>query len=113
MPTIIAATAGSARHSLVLDYALRPLLSYMRAVVVPTGVFAAKEDFGGPEGAEFNKRIARAAGELASLIVEESGNVGGLGGVTAEGQNVRNRHSGSDPLNELTNFEDMLKGHSG
>lgn len=38
MPTIIAATAGSARHSLVLDYALRPLLSYMRAVVVPTGV---------------------------------------------------------------------------
>ncbi|CAB1038813.1 oxidoreductase [Corynebacterium diphtheriae] len=113
MPTIIAATAGSARHSLVLDYALRPLLSYMRAVVVPTRVFAATEDFGGPEGAEFNKRIARAAGELASLIVEESGNVGGLGGVTAEGQNVRNRHSGSDPLNELTNFEDMLKGHSG
>ena len=40
-PVLIAATAGTPRHSLVLDHALRPLFSYLRAVVVPTGVFAA------------------------------------------------------------------------
>ena len=45
-PVLIAATAGTARHSLVLDHAMRPLFAYLRAVVVPTGVFAATEDFG-------------------------------------------------------------------
>ena len=45
-PVLLAATGGTARHSLVLDHALRPLFSYLRAVVVPTGVFAASEDFG-------------------------------------------------------------------
>lgn len=64
-PVIIAATAGSARHSLVLDHALRPLFSYLHAIVVPTGVFAASEDFGGPE---LTKRIDRAAAELAALV---------------------------------------------
>jgi FMN reductase len=37
-PVLIGATAGTARHSLVLDHELRPLFSYLRAVVVPTGV---------------------------------------------------------------------------
>jgi len=45
-PVLVAATAGTARHSLVLEHALRPLFTYLRAVVVPTGVFAATEDFG-------------------------------------------------------------------
>ena len=40
------ATAGTARHSLVLEHALRPLFSYLKASPVPTGVFAASEDFG-------------------------------------------------------------------
>lgn len=64
-PVLIAATAGTARHSLVLDHALRPLFSYLRAVVVPTGVFAATEDFGQPG---LDQRIDRAAGELAALV---------------------------------------------
>ncbi|CAL9519215.1 FMN reductase [Streptomyces pilosus] len=63
-PVLIAATGGSARHSLVLDHALRPLFSYLRAVVVPTGVYAASEDWGA-EG--LDGRIERAAGELAAL----------------------------------------------
>lgn len=63
MPVLIAATGGSARHSLVLDHALRPLFSYLRAVVVPTGVYAASEDWGA-EG--LDARIGRAAGELAA-----------------------------------------------
>ncbi|MEV0171011.1 FMN reductase [Streptomyces sp. NPDC050803] len=64
-PVLIAATGGTARHSLVLDHALRPLFSYLRAVVVPTGVYAASEDWGA-EG--LDGRIERAAGELAGLM---------------------------------------------
>ncbi|KQB85861.1 FMN reductase [Corynebacterium lowii] len=68
IPTVLAATAGSPRHSLVLDYSLRPLLSYMRATIMPTGVFAATEDFGGAESGALTKRIAKAGGELAEAI---------------------------------------------
>jgi FMN reductase len=68
-PVLVAATAGTARHSLVLEHALRPLFSYLHAVVVPTGVFAASEDWGatGVDGA-LRRRIDRAAAELAALV---------------------------------------------
>ena len=79
MPMIVAATAGTARHSLVLDHALRPLFAHLRAVVVPTGVFAATEDFGGGEARrDLTSRVTRAASELAALVVSESGAVGGF-----------------------------------
>ncbi|QMU77501.1 FMN reductase [Streptacidiphilus sp. PB12-B1b] len=71
VPVLIAATGGTARHSLVLDHALRPLFSYLRAVVVPTGVYAATEDWGADGGSgegSLPARIARAAGELADLV---------------------------------------------
>ncbi|MFL5993352.1 MAG: FMN reductase [Streptomyces sp.] len=64
-PVLVAATGGSARHSLVLEHALRPLFAYLKAVVVPTGVYAASEDWGA-EG--LDGRIERAAGELATLM---------------------------------------------
>ncbi len=63
-PVLIAATGGTARHSLVLDHALRPLFAYLRAVVVPTGVYAASEDWGAQGLAE---RIERAGAELARI----------------------------------------------
>ncbi|NEA42642.1 FMN reductase [Streptomyces sp. SID11385] len=69
-PVLIAATGGSPRHSLALEHALRPLFAYLRAVVVPTGVYAASEDWGGDgagDGGPLAARMARAAGELASL----------------------------------------------
>jgi FMN reductase len=68
-PVLVAATAGTARHSLVLEHALRPLFSYLRAVVVPTGVFAASEDWGsgGADGA-LRARVDRAVGELVALV---------------------------------------------
>lgn len=65
-PVLIGATGGSARHSLVLDHALRPLFAYLRAVVVPTGVYAASEDWAS-EG-ELHGRIERAAEELVALL---------------------------------------------
>jgi len=66
-PTLIAATAGTARHSLALEHALRPLFAYLRTLVVPTAVFAATEDWAS-EGRALAERIDRAAGELADLL---------------------------------------------
>jgi FMN reductase len=72
MPTLVGATAGTARHSLVLEHALRPLFAYLRAVVVPTAVYAATEDFGSAapsgEGDALADRIGRAADELVALL---------------------------------------------
>ena len=65
-PVLIGATGGTARHSLALEYALRPLFSYLRTVVVPTAVYAAPEDWG--SDAQLSDRVARAAGELADLV---------------------------------------------
>jgi FMN reductase len=68
-PVLVAATAGTARHSLVLDHALRPLFGYLHAVVVPTGVFAASEDWGSAGASTaLATRIDRAAAELAALV---------------------------------------------
>jgi FMN reductase len=68
-PVLVAATAGTARHSLALEFALRPLFAYLRAHVVPTAVFAASEDFAGagPAGC-LSARVDRAAHELADAV---------------------------------------------
>ena len=73
-PVLIAATGGTPRHSLVLDHALRPLFAYLRAIVVPTAVYAASEDWGGGDGRTdyLATRIARAAGELAALMARRT-----------------------------------------
>ncbi|WP_061289402.1 FMN reductase [Herbidospora cretacea] len=67
-PVLIAATGGTARHSLALEHALRPMFTYLRAVVVPTAVYAASEDWGATSGDGLAARIDRAAGELAALV---------------------------------------------
>jgi FMN reductase len=68
-PVLMAATGGSARHSLMLEYALRPLFAYLKAAIVPTGVFAATDDFGSDEaGRSLADRVHRAGAELMALI---------------------------------------------
>ena len=71
-PVLIAATGGSARHSLALEHALRPLFTYLHATVVPTAVYAATEDWGssssGTESVDLIGRVDRAAAELAALV---------------------------------------------
>ena len=71
MPTLIAATGGTARHSLALEHALRPLFAYLNAATVATSVFAAAEDWGtagvAAEGS-LVERIDRAARELATAV---------------------------------------------
>ncbi len=92
-PVLIAATAGTARHSLVLEFAMRPLFAYLRADVVPTAVFAASEDFGtgAVRGGSLSARIDRAAGELADRVLRR--------GTTLP----------DDPFTNPTPFEDLLR----
>jgi len=92
-PVLIAATGGTARHSLALDHALRPMFAYLRAVTVPTSVFAASEDWGGDESqGQLRGRINRAAGELAREIER------------------REPATVQDPFALTTSFEDLLAG---
>jgi len=67
-PVILAATAGTARHALVADDQLRPLFAYLRALPVPTSLFAAPEDWADPA---LSQRAERAAREL--ILLMESG----------------------------------------
>jgi FMN reductase len=68
-PVLIGATGGTARHSLVPDNAMRPLFTYLQAVVVPTSVFAAPEDWGGAAVPDLlARRVDRAAAQLAREI---------------------------------------------
>ena len=70
-PTLLAATGGTARHSLALEHALRPLFAYLNAATVPTAVYAATEDWGAQgvaADASLVGRIDRAAAELAAAV---------------------------------------------
>ena len=71
MPTLISATGGTARHSLALEHAIRPLFAYLNAATVATGVYAAADDWGSaglPADGSLVARIDRAGSELASAI---------------------------------------------
>lgn len=67
-PVVLAATAGTARHALVVDEQMRSLFAYLRTMTVPTSVFAATEDW---NSKELGERITRAAIEV--LLLMESG----------------------------------------
>jgi FMN reductase len=73
-PVLIAATGGTERHSLALEHALRPLFAYLRALVVPTAVYAAASDWGATSTSEgaLAERIERAATELADQLSRRS-----------------------------------------
>ena len=99
MPVLLGANAGTARHSLAVDYAIRPLFTYLHAEPVPTGVFAASSDWGSAadEVAPLSARVERGARELAAAIAQRDPAVGG---------------DPLDPANYLDSFTRML-GSSG
>lgn len=107
-PVLIGATAGSARHSLMLDHAMRPLFAYLRAVVVPTGVFAATEDFGSHG---LSDRITRASSEFAAAVLSQGDY--GVGGFAPDLAARPRRTPGTQVENDVTPFGDLLRGHSG
>lgn len=113
-PVVIAATAGTARHSLVLEHALRPLFAYLHAVVVPTGVFAASEDFGSTADGSLDKRIDRAAAELAATLDSPAGPAGpgGPGGPDrpdAARPAASRRQLVEEEFEHPTDFEQLLQ----
>nr|WP_300148289.1 CE1759 family FMN reductase [Propionicimonas sp.] len=67
-PVLLAATGGTARHSLAIDHAMLPLFFYLKALVAPHAVFAATKDWG-TSGGKLDRRIARAAEEFARLVL--------------------------------------------
>jgi FMN reductase len=93
-PVLLAATGGTARHSLALEHALRPLFTYLGADTVRTAVYAASEDWGRsgvPADGSLVQRIDRAARELAGTMA------------------VREPHRHRDPFADPEPFEQMLK----
>jgi FMN reductase len=97
MPVLLGATGGTARHSLAIEHAIRPLFAYLNAAVVATGVYAAAEDWGKaglPADGGLVARIDRAAGELAAAMV------------------ARPHQAKVDPFESPTPFEQLLRLHT-
>lgn len=69
-PVLLGATGGTARHSLAVDHAMRPLFAYLGALINPTAVFAATEDWGNGSTVDAGivERIERAGAESAALV---------------------------------------------
>lgn len=98
MPVLLAATGGTARHSLTIDHAMRPALTYLHADVVTTGVFAATDDWADAANDERSgstplpERITRAARELACKLAHYT------------------RSGRSDPYASTPDFTELLGG---
>ncbi|MEU4364871.1 FMN reductase [Promicromonospora sp. NPDC023987] len=101
MPVLLGATGGTPRHSLALEYSMRPLFTYLRADVVTTSVFAATDDWAQAantsgrdgEGSSLPQRIERAGRSLAGLVF-------------ARGDHKKP----ADPFSSTPSFLDMLGG---
>lgn len=70
IPTVLAATSGTTRHTLVAEHALRPLLSYFGALTLPTTIVATPEDLvlGVRPVPDLAARVARSGRELADAV---------------------------------------------
>ncbi|MEO7751973.1 MAG: CE1759 family FMN reductase [Terracoccus sp.] len=91
-PVLLGATGGTARHSLAIDHALRPLFAHLGALVAPVAVFAASEDWGNVEAGGLGERIDRAGAAFARLVTG-----------TAAPTRV-------DPFADVTPFASLLSG---
>ncbi|MEU4383544.1 FMN reductase [Micromonospora echinofusca] len=93
-PVLAGATGGTARHSLALEHAVRPMFAHLRSIVVPTAVFAAPEDWsvGVADGA-LRARIVRAGNELAEQVHRRPASAGP-----------------ADPFALTTSFDELLGG---
>jgi FMN reductase len=99
MPVLLGATGGTERHSLALEHAMRPLFTYLHAIVVPTGIYAATSDWGAEQSGDgagagpptgLTRRIERGAREFADLVAG------------------REPRQAADPFAVPTSFEQLL-----
>ena len=94
LPVLIGATGGTARHSLALEHAVRPMFAYLDAAVAATAVYAAAEDWGQDAAGidvDLVDRIERAAREFA------------------HGVETRDRPARTDPFADPIPFDDLLR----
>lgn len=89
-PVLLGATGGTARHSLAIDHALRPLFAHLGALVAPVAVFAASEDWGSVDAGRLGERIERAGASFAALVAGHP------------------RERRVDPFEDVTPFESLL-----
>ena len=94
-PVLLGATGGTARHSLAIDHALRPLFAHLGALVAPVAVFAASEDWGSTDAGRLGERIERAGRSFAALVTGQP------------------RAERVDPFAHVTPFESLLSGIRG
>ena len=94
-PVLLGATGGTARHSLAIDHALRPLFAHLGALVAPVAVFAASEDWGSTDAGRLGERIERAGRSFATLVTG------------------RPRAERVDPFADVTPMESLLSGMRG
>ncbi|WPR65382.1 CE1759 family FMN reductase [Glutamicibacter protophormiae] len=110
-PVVLAATAGTQRHQLAIDYAMRPIFSYLRAQIMPTTVFAASEDFGGHGiSGTLSDRAQRVAREVAAALAAAEGELGpdtGLGDTRSIAPSVSETADPNDEMASLP-FEALL-----
>ncbi|MCT1653517.1 CE1759 family FMN reductase [Brachybacterium muris] len=117
-PVLLGATAGTPRHSLAIDYAIRPMFAYLKSQIVPTSVFAAAADFGADtegqaDALPLSSRIRRAAAELAMMLrtagaaAEAEAQAGGDTETTADGSPAGSGTAGSELDAEFANFVPM------
>jgi FMN reductase len=93
-PVLVGATGGTARHSLAIDHALRPLFAYLGALVAPVAVFAASEDWGSVDAGHLSSRIERAGADFARIVAGAPG------------------PRPVDPFEDVTPFESLLSDAS-
>ncbi len=96
LPVLLGATGGTARHSLAIEYSMRPLFTYLRADVATTSVFAATDDWAtgatADEPSPLPARIRRAGAELAATVA------------------ARGSRGPQDPFAGAPSFADLLGG---
>ncbi|MFJ2174135.1 FMN reductase [Streptomyces sp. NPDC087851] len=117
-PVLLAATGGTARHSLVVEHAMRPLFSYLHALTLPTAVFAATDDWGA--GADTHAgglpaRIERAGGEFGRLLqgraareAPRRNDSSGHGSANGNANGSGNGSGNADEFDEVVPFEQLL-----
>ena len=99
-PVLIGANAGTARHSLAIDYAIRPLFAYLHAEAVSTGGFAASSDWGSAadQVAPLSSRVEKGARELAEAVARRE---------------PAKSTDPFDPDNYLGSFQRLMGGEAG
>lgn len=100
IPVILAATGGSERHSLSIEYNIRPIVTYLRMDPMTTSIYASPNDWALDGSNSLSKRVERAVSELLSKINNE---------IPLSIEKPLNEFDPKSYLGENNSFADLLK----